>query len=488
MRTSPNSSGGLPPSWPLPTWNGVVAARWPLNSIRWASFGLWPPNLCQAVIVSDRDRPRSPDPDVMADVATAVEAIALGRLTSTALVEKCIQRYLAVESHVHAFAWFDQKRARDCARRSDGLVGGAMRGVPIGIKDIVDTAGIPTERGSTIFKHRIPTVDAQVVANLRASGAIDVGKTVTTELALLAPGPTRNPYDTSRTPGGSSMGSAVAVATGVVSASMGTQTMGSIVRPAAFCGIVGYKPTFGRISRAGVMELSGTLDQVGAFARTVRGVATTVAAMAGDPTGSWWNGPILRPPRLAALPTGEWRHATRAVRDRFLADVARLRDVGAIVEWPEEPSGLGEAPRSLAAIVRYESARSIGAEVMREFRHLQDETRVFLREGLAVTDKRYVAALISRDVIIDAFMTWMRRFDAIVTPATVGEAPPRSTTGDPRFCTRWTLIGAPAIVIPTGLGPSGLPIGLQLVSAPGNDFRLLATATWAEEAFKALSI
>src|SRR5207247_6725746 len=206
----------------------------------------------------------------------------------TALVES-IARYDAVESRIHAFTRYDAEPALllDAALETTGATGALLR-VPVGVKDIFDTAGVPTERGSALYAGRIAERDARDVRNLRAAGAVIVGKTVTAELAFYHPGPTRNPWDLSRTPGGSSMGSAAAVAAAVVPMAVGSQTNGSVIRPAAFCGVVGFKPTAGRLARDGMFEFSRTLDQVGGFARAVEEVATLVAAMAGERGTRWW--------------------------------------------------------------------------------------------------------------------------------------------------------------------------------------------------------
>src|SRR5437867_7529337 len=249
----------------------------------------------------------------------------------TALVES-IARYDAVESRIHAFTRYDAEPALllDAALETTGATGALLR-VPVGVKDIFDTAGVPTERGSALYAGRIAERDADVVRNLRAAGAVIVGKTVTAELAFYHPGPTRNPWDLSRPPGGSSMGSAAAVAAGVVPLAVGSQTNGSVIRPAAFCGVVGFKPTAGRLSREGVFEFSRTLHQVGGFARAVREVAVLTAAMAGEDPQRWWSNDAA-PPNLAALRTSEWDNADDAARERFQADVDRLAAAGGSIE------------------------------------------------------------------------------------------------------------------------------------------------------------
>ena len=401
-------------------------------------------------------------------------------------VEASVRRFGETEPRLHAFVHFEAENSllMDAALIATRAEGPLVR-VPIGVKDIFDTAGAPTERGSALYAGRIAEHDAEVVRNLRAAGAVIVGKTVTAELAFYHPGPTLNPWDLSRTPGGSSMGSAVAVAAGVVPMAVGSQTNGSIIRPAAFCGVVGFKPTAGRLSRDGVFEFSRTLDHVGGFARSVNDVARLTAAMAGEDLARWWSGDSATP-KLAALLTSEWGRADDSAKERFQADVDRLAAAGGPVEWPTPPGGLDEAPAVLRTIMLFEAARAL-ADDLRGREHLVSTTaRRHLEEGAAITESAYESAVRARDRMVAAFATWATRYDAILTPPATGEAPTSETTGDPRFCSRWSLVGAPAIVIPSGLGPHRLPLGLQLVAAPGDDRRLLEAAAWCEATLPAI--
>ena len=395
-------------------------------------------------------------------------------------VEESIRRYGETEAEIHAFTRFDAEPALllDAALGATGA-GGPLARVPVGVKDIFDTAGGPTERGSELYAGRIPERDAAVVRNLRAAGAIIVGKTVTAELAMMHPGATRNPWDRSRTSGGSSMGSAAAVAAGVVPLAVGSQTNGSVIRPAAYCGVVGFKPTFGRFSREGMFVTSETLDQVGGFARSVIDVAALSAAMAGEPVERWWSGDTTTP-KLAALRTAEWERADDAARERFQADVDLLAASGGPIEWPAPPAGLDDAPGVLRTIMLFEEAHAMERDMRGREGLLSGIARRQLAEGAAIDRDAYREALRAREGLIAAFAAWAARFDGVLTPAATGEAPTPETTGDPRFATRWSLIGAPAIAIPSGLGPGRLPLGLQIVAAPGDDRRLLASAAWCE--------
>lgn len=420
------------------------------------------------------------------DLAAAARAVRRRLTTSRTLVEACLRRYDEREPVLHAFTWLDRDRALRLAdaadaASSDGRARGTLHGVPLGVKDIFDTAGIPTENGSALFAGRVPDRNAAVVDALERAGAIVIGKTVTTELAFYHPGATTNPHDPSRTPGGSSMGSAAAVAAGILPAAVGSQTNGSTIRPASFCGVVGAKPTHGRISLAGVMPFAPTLDTAGAFARTVEGAAWSCAAMSGEELDAWWSGAPSSPPRFAAARTKDWERADEPMRARFQQALDALAAAGRPIEWPTPPEEVDEAVPTLATIMRYEGARSLLADVKRDPDVVSRVARTFFEEGERIPAAEYDRAIDARSRIVDAFRAWAEPYDAILALAAIGEAPGPESTGDPIFCTRWTLIGAPAVTIPMGRGPSGLPLGLQLVAVPGKDRELFAAAAWAEK-------
>lgn len=352
--------------------------------------------------------------------------------------------------------------------------------MPIGVKDIYDTAGIPTEHGSRLFAGRVPDRDADIVRALHDSGAVIVGKTITAELAFLHPGRTRNPYDLERTPGGSSMGSAAAVAAGVLPGAIGTQTNGSVIRPGAFSGTVAFKPTGGRLPTGGALEFSKTLDQVGAFAGSCASIARLSAALAGDGLDEWWTGPSDHAPRFAAVRTGDWGAADEIMRTRFQADVDALASEGGPIEWPALPEGLDAVPALIQTVMAYESARTLGPLAEARPQDVSEQARAFFARGRTIAPEDYAGAIRERLRLIAAFNDWAAPYDAVLTIPAAGEAPGPETTGDPRFCSRWTFVGAPALVMPTELGPAGLPLGLQLVGARGSDRRLLAAAAWAE--------
>ena len=419
------------------------------------------------------------------DLRYAARAIATHELGSLELLESALRVYRTTEPSIRAFAWLDEERALRQARERDNEASrGPLHGVPVGVKDIFDTAGIPTEYGSALFAGRIPRVSSAVVGALESAGAIVIGKTVTAELAYYSPGPTRNPYDTARTPGGSSQGSAAAVSAGVVPAAVGSQTNGSIIRPAAYCGIVGFKPTAGRVSTAGALQFSHTLDQVGGLTRTVEDAALLAATLAGGGVAEWFPAASSDAPRLAAVRTDEWRHADRAMRNQFDADVEAVVATGGIVEWPELPTGLDQGPELVSVLMAYESARSIGPTAFARPDLVSAEAYALFERGIAISTREYSAALSERQRLIAVFRDWAAKYDVILTPPATGEAPEASTTGSPRFCSRWSLLGAPALSIPTGRGTHGMPLGLQLVGGLGEDRRLLSAARWIESALR----
>ncbi len=413
------------------------------------------------------------------DLDAAARDIREKRLTSLELTTACLERIARIDPWLRAFAWLDPERALRLARESDRAAApGALRGVPVAVKDVIDTAGIPTEHGSALFAGRVPARSATIVTRLEDAGAIMLGKTVTAELAYMHPGPTVNPYARSRTPGGSSMGSAAAVAADLVPGACGTQTKGSVIRPAAFCGVIGFKPTFGRIPRDGVLPFAASLDTVGVFATTVAGAALLAAVLAGESPESW-RAPAPRRPRFAVVPTGDWPHLEPYARDRFERDCDALARAGASLETPAPPAELEDALAGIDTLQTVEGARAVGPHVDRDRSRASAELRALVKAGRRTTEGVYQRALALQARLAPAFDEWAAAYDAILTPAALGEAPDPSTTGDPRCASRWTFIGAPALVLPVGLGPGSLPLGLQLVSARGADARLLAAAEWA---------
>jgi Asp-tRNA(Asn)/Glu-tRNA(Gln) amidotransferase A subunit family amidase len=367
------------------------------------------------------------------------------------------------------------------ADRRDAGSGRPLYGLTVGVKDIFDTAGVPTEYGSPIFAGHVPRHNAIAVRRLEAAGAVVLGKTVTAEFAYFAPGPTTNPWNFERTPGGSSMGSAAAVAARVVPAAIGTQTNGSVIRPAAFCGIVGFKPSAGRLPSSGALRFSPHLDQVGVFATTVACAADICAALAGEPTSAW--APMqsqTRKPVLGAVRTPEWPEIEKSTRNRFESVLEEASDAGADVRELEMPSELAEAIPVHRAIMAAEANKCIRPLVADSLDRCSAQIRQLLEDGAAIDAAEYRRALGQQHRLTGQFAGWAAGTDALLTPSVLGEAPAKVTTGDPKCSTRWTLIGAPAITLAADLSRNRLPLAIQLVGVPGRDRELVHTAGWLE--------
>jgi Asp-tRNA(Asn)/Glu-tRNA(Gln) amidotransferase A subunit family amidase len=427
----------------------------------------------------------------------AASAIREGALTSEALVEACLARIDEVEETVQAWAFLDpayaleQARAADQAR-SRGQPLGALHGVPVGLKDVIDTADMPTEDGTVLHAGRRPRDDAAVVSRLRAAGAVILGKTVTTELAVYAPGKTRNPRDPQRTPGGSSSGSAAAVAAEMVPLAVGTQTNGSVIRPASFCGVVGYKPTYGMIPRTGILPQSRLLDHVGVFARSLPDAALIAQELMAFDASDPATRPLARPrlvdfvarelplpPRFAFVKTPMWDQASADTQAAFAELVDELGDRVSEVTLPEPfADGVG----LLRVIMEADLALSYAPELESGAEQLSATLREMLERGrsyLAVDYNRAVARIPVYNAALDEIF---REMHAIVTPATIGGAPRGlGSTGNPVFCTLWTLCGLPAVTVPIMHDADGMPIGVQLVGPRGDDARLLRCARWLVE-------
>jgi len=339
----------------------------------------------------------------------------------------------------------------------------------------------------------VPSLSAWVVRRLEALGGLVMGKTVTTEFAYRAPGKTRNPWNPAHTPGGSSSGSAAAVASGFVPAAIGTQTLGSVIRPAAFCGVVGYKPSFGAISRNGVHPFAPTLDTVGVFARSVADAAWFGACLMGQDArdeATAIRGPLrtlhvplepLAGPRLAVVRTPKWSLATEVQRAHFDECVARLAAAGAAVKEVALPKFFDEAWENVMVIMSREAVKSFFSVESRHRIRLSPPLIEILDRGHRTTPEQYARARGKRDHYREWFEGTFERFDAIVTIPAPGEAPEGlASTGDASFCSLWTQAGLPAVSIPSGRGPKGLPLGLQVVGGYRDDERALRVAAWCE--------
>lgn len=443
-----------------------------------------------------------PDPASLAGFS-AVEAHARltgGALSATDYAQALLERVDVVEPQVLAWAHLDRPHFLAQAEAADedhaaGRGDGPLFGLPVGVKDIIDTADLPTEDGTVLHAGRTPREDAAVVRRLRAAGGLVMGKTVTTELATYAPGPTRNPHNPAHTPGGSSSGSAAAVAAGMVPLAIGTQTNGSIIRPASFCGVYGFKPSTGLIPRTGILTQSPPLDAVGVFGRTLDDVALLAEVLAGhdpqDPSTRLRGAPPLvrmaatdavLPPTLAWVATPFWDRVAPDAQAAFGELVELL--AGRIAPF-ELPASAADAIGWQKTVMEADLAGSFEVEYQRGRDQLSASLRAQIERGQAVTAVAYRQALARVPVLLDSLETLFEHFDAIVTPATLGTAPQGlAATGDPLMCTLWTFLGMPCLSLPLLHGENGLPIGVQLVGQRGDDARLLRTARWLVRAVR----
>lgn len=399
----------------------------------------------------------------------------------------CLEKTRAVEPRLKAFEYLPA----DTTRRP-----GPLSGIPVGIKDIIATSDMPTTNGSPIYKDHIPAADAWVVGRLRQLGATIFGKTVSTEFAWRHPGPTVNPWNSDHTPGGSSSGSAAAVAAGLVPLALGSQTLGSVIRPAAFNGIVGLKPSFGAIPRIGVHPLSPSLDHVGFFARRVDDVALALSLLAGVSDADLHGRPLpafqvdieegiapLDKPRLGIVRFEKFARAEAAQQKVFEATIARAREAGAVLEELPLAEFDSENWPAINTILSSEGAAIFGNLVARYPDRTSDQLKAQVERGKAVPAIDYLAAKAAQQKWLMALPKEMSGFDALLTLPAFGEAPRGlDFTGDAEYCAPWTLIGAPAVTLPAGFGPNGLPLGIQIVGRYREDLRVLRVAKWMEAA------
>jgi Asp-tRNA(Asn)/Glu-tRNA(Gln) amidotransferase A subunit family amidase len=408
----------------------------------------------------------------------AVAAIEAGTLTSEKLVRDCLDRIAEREATVKAWAFLDPELAISQAKAADAAGSGILRGVPVGVKDIIDTCDMPTGHNSPIFEGRRTFGDAACVALCRTANAVILGKTVTTEFANRHPGPTTNPHDPAHTPGGSSSGSAAAVADGHVPIAFGTQTGGSVIRPAAYCGVVGYKPTFGDFSRVGVKMQCHSLDTLGLMARTLDDIALFRGAVLKLPPVAIDRG-IARP-RIGFCRTPIWDDASVDTKALLETTAATLADKGAAMVDVGFAPAFADILDAHAAISGWESARNYADERLRNPGKVSRELMEGgLKRGLDMPLERYVAAQRKATAFRAHVDSLFDKVDVLLCPSAPGEAPEGiEFTGDPRFNSIWTLAGTPCVTLPSGTGGKGLPLGIQLVGLRHADDRLLSTAAW----------
>ena len=399
-----------------------------------------------------------------------------GELTAQARLHDCLERIAQRDEAVRAWALIDRNLALEQARALDRGPGRSrLHGVPVGIKDIIDTADLPTEYNSPIYRGHRPRADAACVALLRQAGCVILGKTVTTEFALNHPSQTRNPHDPAHTPGGSSSGSAAAVADRMVPLALGTQTGGSVIRPAAYCGAFAIKPSFGAINRAGVKPVAESLDTVGIFSSSIQELALALEVLAGM-------APIRAEgkPRIGLCRTPRWSAASGEVQANLEQAASRLEKAGARVTDFELPPGSEQLFDRHRVIMHYEMARSLAWEYIHFRDQISTTLRPRLEDGWDVTRADYDAVRETARRCGRALADQMREVDFLITPSAPSEAP-RSleSTGDAVFNRAWTLLGLPCVTIPYGKGRHGLPLAVQLVGAMEADAALLAWSDWA---------
>jgi len=420
--------------------------------------------------------------------AEIAAAVAGGESTALAETEAVLAQIAAREDSVHAWRFLDPDLARAKARAVDAVpLKGSLAGAGVGLKDIIDTADLPTENGADTDKGRQPTQDATAVTRLTAAGAVIIGKTVTTECAFLTPGETLNPHDPERTPGGSSMGSGAAVGGGMVPLALGSQTVGSVLRPASFCGAWAMKPTWGLLPRTGMMALSHILDHIGVYGRSARDLALIVDALSGD-DGRDPASHGTKPSRLAAGLSGK-----QVTKPRFVM----LRDFS----WPDlEPSSVelftDLADRLGAPVIDMppvfdnifdvaqdilgrDAAYNLGERWRTASELISPGLREWLVRGYSLSTDKYLSRIEAVQRMRMAFPAVIRDFDAAIAPVTAGEAPKNlRNTGNPKFCLSWTTIGVPAISVPALKGPACMPVGVQVIGHRGGDLGTLRAAQW----------
>lgn len=416
------------------------------------------------------------------EIAAAVNA---GRITAVSVVEDCLDRIEAREPIVQAWEFIDREQAIEQARQVDkDSKKGTLAGVPVGIKDIIDTRDMPTGMGSSIYEGYKPKTDAACVTRLQSAGAIVIGKTVTCEFAGVTPGKTTNPYDPSRTPGGSSSGSCAAVADYMVPIALGTQTGGSVIRPSSYCGIIGYKPSFDSFSLKGVFPAAESLDTLGVHARSIEDVELVAAALVNRPPKTIQV--LKRPPVIGVCRTWMWDEAKQESRDAIETASAGMKAAGAFlrdIELPEEFQWLADVRHIINA---RERADIMATHWINDRPKLSAQSVNTIQSGLDITHDDYLDAMYLMDTCRARMNHTFDSCDFILTPSVDGEAPRGlKDTGDHKFQSLWTMLQVPTVTLPTHKGPNELPVGIQIIAPYRKDDALMAAAQWV---LKALNI
>ena len=413
--------------------------------------------------------------------ARIAEGIAGGDFTAEAVMRDCLDRVDHRDKEVGAFTVVDADAAMTAARNADTQTDrGPLHGVPFAIKDIIDTVSLPTGWGSRIYDGHRPPRNASCVELLIQAGAIPLGKTVTTEFAYFQPGGTANPHNLAHTPGGSSSGSAASVADFMAPLAFGSQTAASLIRPASFCGILGYKPTLGAFDLQGVMGLAPSLDTLGLMAREVDDFVLARSALCGSPLAGL---PAFEDnaPRIALMRGPHWREGSVEMRDICQTALAGLADAGAQTGELTHPEIFEELTDCQNTVMAFETARARIFEYRNHRSLISDTFAALVETGLATTRVRYDAARQAAALAGRMLETLFTDIDVILAPAAPGEAPKGLTaTGDPLFSRAWTLLQVPCLSIPFGTGPNRLPLSFQVIGRHGADDRLLAAAKWIE--------
>jgi len=415
----------------------------------------------------------------------ALRRMKAGKLKCEEYVRACIERVWAREAEIGAWQYFDPEYVIEQARERDrkGPLG-LLHGVPIGVKDIVDTADMPTGYGSLVHQNHRPVQDAACVALCRSAGSIIFGKTVSTEFAARSPGKTRNPLDPARTPGGSSSGSAAAVADGMVTLAIGSQTVGSTIRPASYCGVYAYKPSFGLLSFSGVKHLSETFDTLGLFARSLEdlGLFRSAAMGLSNPVPRQT---FSRAPHIAFCRTPYWDRVEPTTRSSLEAAAKVLAKAGANVVELDLPKGFERAEKIIWEVVHFEMVRILTPEVREHPENLSRWVTETIEKARRMPVEDYLERLGEIDDLRRAGREMLDRFDVVIAPSAAGEAPEGvSDTGPPTFQAPWQMMGMPAINLPKLRGPKGLPVGIQLIGRYRDDDTLFASARWIERSLK----
>jgi amidase len=413
--------------------------------------------------------------------AEAARRIAAGDTTSEALVSACLERIAARDGDVQAWAHVDKEKALAQARVLDrGPRRGPLHGVPFGIKDVIDTAELRTEYNSPIYRGHQPRWDAASVALLKHAGCVILGKTVTTEFAHNHPSQTRNPHNLAHTPGGSSSGSAAAVADYMVAGALGTQTGGSTIRPAAFCGVVAIKPSFNSINRAGLKFAAESLDTIGILTRSVEDAALSLEALSGRASPDFTRAPGSAP-RIGLCRTPRWSEADGPTQSTLESLAQELARAGARVVDFDLPPGSERMFKDHDTVMGYESARALAWEYFNFPDKLSASLKPRLDEGWKFSRQAYDEMCEFARGCRREFTERMREVDFLLSPSAPGEAPKTlATTGSSVFNRAWTLLGVPCVTLPRGKGPGGLPLGIQLIADYNRDADLLSWAHWVE--------